>query len=192
MGLAEQAQVEARAWLDPRGAVRAAALRARVERHAGSLAAAASRYDRVVREAQELGEHEVVVDAEIGRSLIALAHGDQHRAYECTTAAAVALETLPGHPLWARYRLAVSAQLAKRGDHMQTWQWLWSANELGLTDADRDVNELANQICNVAKLEGWGNVIRVSAAIAVEQLRRLGDEGEAERLRSDITGFITK
>jgi len=192
LAIANQAQVDARAWLDPEGMVRAAAVRARVERHAGSVDAAAARYDRVVRDASELGLDDVLVEAELGRSLMALARGDQHRAYECTTAAATALEALPGHPLWARYRLAVAGQLAKRGDHMQTWQWLWSAKELGLDDADRDVAELANQILAVARLEGWGNVIRVSAAVAVEQLRRLGAEGEADRLKTDITGFITR
>ena len=191
MAAADRGQAVARAWLDPRGVVRAVGVRARIERQAGS-GAAVSLYDRAVRDAGDLGLHDVVVEAHLGLSMLALAQGDQHAAYEATSAAAAALEALPGHPLWARYRLAVAAQLAKRGDHTQCWQWLWSAKELGLEVAHRDVASLAHDICEMAKEEGWGNVIRVAGDIAVQQLQRLGNKGDADRLRSDITGFINQ
>jgi ATP/maltotriose-dependent transcriptional regulator MalT len=133
------------------------------------------------------------VFAELGLAQLALARDDAHEAYERANGAAAALESLPHHWLWAPYRLVVAALLADRGDHMQTWQWLWSASELGLGDTvDRDTVALLTRVCNVAKLAGWGNVIRVSANLAVEQLERLGDRDGAERVKRDITGIILK
>ncbi len=138
-------------------------------------------------------EPEGVVFAQLGLAQLALARSDAHEAYERANGAAAALEKLPHHWLWAPYRLVVAALLADRGDHMQTWQWLWSASELGLGDTvDRDTVALLTRVCNVAKLAGWGNVIRVSANLAVEQLERLGERDAADRVKRDITGIILK
>jgi hypothetical protein len=188
---ARLAQGLARSWLDPEGVVRAVVVRARAQRHAGAESAG-RRYERAARDAEALGLRELQVECHLGLSLLALHQGDQHAAYQATSAAAEVLEALPGHPLWARYRLAVAAQLAKRGDHTQTWQWLWSAKELGLEAPHRDIAELATLLCDVAREEVWGNVVRVAGDIAVHQLRRVGDTGSADRLRSDITGFISQ
>lgn len=186
---ADRAQALARAWLDPEGVVLAVLMRAEVQRHAGG-ATAGSLYERAGRDAAALGLASVRVEAWLGQSLLAMARGDAHAAYEATSAASKVLDGLPGHPLWARYRLTVATQLAQRSDHMQTWQWLYSANEIGLEDAHRDVAAMATSLSEVGRTEGWGNVVRLAGDIAVRQLKRLGNEGDADRLRSDITGFI--
>ncbi len=163
-----------------------------VSRQAGDAAAAEAAYRAYLAfPGSEDPEGRVV--AGLGLAQVALSRGDVREAYERANDAAAALEKLPNHWLWAPYRLVVAAQLADRKDHMQTWQWLWSASELGLGDTvDRDTAALLTRVCNVAKVEGWGNVIRVAAKLAIDQLERLGEPEEARRVKTDITGIIRK
>lgn len=163
-----------------------------VRRQRGDAAGAEAAY-RAYLAFEGAEEPEGQVICELGLAQLALSRSDAHEAYERANAAAQALEKLPHHWLWASYRLVVAALLADWGDHMQTWQWLWSASELGLGDTvDRDTVHLLTRVCNVAKLSGWGNVIRVSANLAVEQHERLGERAAARRVKQDISGIILK
>ena len=64
--------------------------------------------------------------------------------------------------------------LARRGDHENTWTWLWSASELGLGDTvDLDVARDLLSICRIARRYGWVNVLRVAGKLARQQFEHL-------------------
>lgn len=139
--------------------------------------------DRALRE----GATELAVASALGRAQLALDQGELGVAYEQTTLAASALDELPGHWLWASYRLVVATLLAHRRDHTSTWQWLWSAQEVGLGETvDRDTADGLVAICEVAAEAGWANVVRLAGKIGTEQLERLNDEEGATRLKQKV------
>jgi tetratricopeptide (TPR) repeat protein len=144
------------------------------------------RAERIYRDILPLGG-ELAVDAALGLAQTSLDSGDQVAAYEHTRQAAQSLESLPGHPAWARYRIVVAALLALRRDHTQTWQWLWSAQQVGLAETtDRDHASCLVILSEVAAEAGWGNVLRLAGKLAAEQLERLQDEARATRLRHRV------
>jgi tetratricopeptide (TPR) repeat protein len=145
-----------------------------------------ARAERIYRDCLRLGG-EIAVDAALGLAQSSLEAGDQAAAYEHTRQAVGVLEGLPGHPAWARYRIVVAALLALRRDHTQTWQWLWSAQEVGLAETtDRDHASCLILLSEVAAEARWGNVLRLAGKLAAEQLERLQDEARATRLRHRV------
>jgi tetratricopeptide (TPR) repeat protein len=145
-----------------------------------------ARAERIYRDCLPLGG-ELAVEAALGLAQSSLDAGDQASAYESTRLAAQGLEGMPGHPAWARYRIVVAALLALRRDHTQTWQWLWSAQEVGLAETtDRDHASCLIILSEVAAEAGWGNVLRLAGKLAAEQLERLQDEARATRLRHRV------
>ncbi|MEQ1568245.1 MAG: hypothetical protein ABMA64_21580, partial [Myxococcota bacterium] len=160
-------------------------------RHRDALDRARLRYDLASEWTERAGSFELVVQLALGRAQLALAHGDLAGAYEQTRRAAAGLDQRPGHPLWGPYRLVVATLLAHRRDHTQTWQWLWSAQEVGVADTvDRDAALCLTQICEVAAEAGWGNVLRLAGKLGAEQWERLQDEARATRLQQRVANAL--
>jgi hypothetical protein len=109
--------------------------------------------------------------------------------------AALHLNKVPGHWLWAPYRLVVAALLALRHDEDQTYRWLWSASELGLGDTvDHDIASFLTIICRVAHEQRWINVMKVAGKLAVsqwERLRLVDQAREIGALSRDLLGGVS-
>ena len=134
-------------------------------------------------ERQNLFEQAIVAHLKLAQ--VALAQEDLSGVYEHANAAAAVLEKVQGHWLWAPYRLLVATMLALRGDHENTYRWLWSAQELGLGDTvDHDYATLLTVICHVAQRRKWTNALRVAGKLAVGQWDRLEQPAKAEHIRS--------
>jgi tetratricopeptide (TPR) repeat protein len=133
-------------------------------------------YDIVAGWADRHAVFEAGVVARLGLAQLALANEDLDAAYEPARAASVALKAVPGHVLWAPYRLVVAEQLARRGDMERTWQWLYGASELGLGDAvDIDVALLLTGLWERATAAGWTTIARHAHRLARAQWEGLGD-----------------
>jgi serine/threonine protein kinase/tetratricopeptide (TPR) repeat protein len=110
----------------------------------------------------------------LGLAQIALLDDDLQAMYEQARLASDHLNKVPGHWLWAPYRLVVATLLALRGDEENTYGWLWSAKELGLADTvDHDIAYYLTIICHVAHQKKWVNVMKVAGKLAIGQWERL-------------------
>jgi serine/threonine protein kinase/tetratricopeptide (TPR) repeat protein len=117
---------------------------------------------------------EAAIFARLGLAQVALLQDDLQAMYEQSLAASQHLAKVPGHWLWAPYRLVVATLLALRNDEEQTYRWLWSAAELGLADTvDHDIAYALTVICHVAHQRKWLNVMKVAAKLATSQWERL-------------------
>ncbi len=160
---------------------------AELARWSGDLARAQALYEEHARAVRTLGRFEDGIFSSLGLALVALERDDLDTAYDQTRQAAARLDRFPGHFTWPIYRLVVATLLARRRDHTQTWQWLWSASELGLGDTvELDAARCLQTICTIAAEEGWANVIRVAGKLAVSQLEQLGLPDEAKAVQVDV------
>ncbi|MCB9684447.1 MAG: hypothetical protein H6735_05345 [Alphaproteobacteria bacterium] len=142
---------------------------------------------RIEEAAEAADDVDIGAEAAITRAVQLLAADDLDAAYDAERQAAARLERAPGHHLWGRYRLAVAVLLALRGDHTQTWQWLWSAQEQAVAlGADLQVAWCLERLVSVAAERRWGNVLRLAGQLGVEQLDRLGQEERAQSLRDQV------
>lgn len=132
-------------------------------------------------------KREMAIMAEFGIGMVALARDDLIDLYERTNSVSRMLAEMPAHWLWATYRLLVSAMLAHRQDEQQTYTWLWSASELGISDVvDEDIAYLLTDITAIAIREDWRNVLRVAGRLAVQQLRKLKDPDGARFVKEQM------
>lgn len=132
-------------------------------------------------------KREMAILAEFGIGMVALARDDLIDLYERTNAVSRMLAEMPAHWLWATYRLLVAAMLAHRGDEQQTYTWLWSASELGISDVvDEDIAYLLTDITAIAIREDWRNVLRVAGRLAIEQLEKLKDPDGAAFVKDQM------
>ncbi|MCA9489090.1 MAG: hypothetical protein KC621_04190 [Myxococcales bacterium] len=160
-------------------------LAAQLSAEQGRSQEALTALERIEAEAED--DIDIGAEAAITRALQLLAAGDLDAAYDAERQAATRLERAPGHHLWGRYRLAVAVLLALRGDHTQTWQWLWSAQEQAVAlGADLQVAWCLERLVSVATERRWGNVLRLAGQLGVEQLDRLGQEERARALRDQV------
>ncbi|MFT5455145.1 MAG: serine/threonine protein kinase/tetratricopeptide (TPR) repeat protein [Myxococcota bacterium] len=137
--------------------------------------------------AERAHQFESAILSHLGIAHIARGRGDLHGMFASASAASRYLERVPGHWLWATYRLMVATQLAMQGDHATTWQWLWSASELGLGDTvDSDTADCLVAIVEVADTSSWGNVLRVAGKLATDQLEALGQSARLAEVRARL------
>jgi hypothetical protein len=131
------------------------------------------------------------VSSSLGLARLTLHQGQLSAAHEHTRRAADWLGREPGHPMWGAYRLVVAALLARRGEHTQTWQWLWSAHEANaIAGVERDTAACLTVICDAAVDAGWGNVVRLAGKLALDQLEKLDDEAGAARLQRRVANAL--
>src|SRR5690606_22649453 len=88
---------------------------------------AAAIYGAHARWAERQGVFEGAISAHLLLAHVSLLEEDLAGMYASAQAAARHLEQVPGHWLWAAYRLVVATMLALRNDADQTYRWLWSA-----------------------------------------------------------------
>lgn len=132
-------------------------------------------YESYLQWAERQGVFEGAIFALLGLAHLAINQNDLHAAHGYASEAVTHLNKVPAHWLWATYRLVVATLLAKRGDELQTWQWLWSASELGLADTvDSDAADCLELIRAIAQQRGWSKVLRLASKLAESQRQRLG------------------
>jgi tetratricopeptide (TPR) repeat protein len=157
----------------------------------GDLRRAQRGYDACAEWADRTDAIDAGIASSLGLARLALQQGALTAAYDHTRRAADWLGREPGHPLWGAYRLVVATLVARRGDHTQTWQWLWSTQEAGAVNAiDRDTAACLVMICDAAAEAGWGNVMKLAGKLGLEQLERLGDEAGATRLKHRVSSAL--
>jgi len=158
-----------------------------VLRRRGEYDEASKIYTEHARWAELHKKREAAIFAELGLAMVALHRGDMADLYERTNAVSRNLAGMPAHWLWATYRLVVAAMLAHRGDEKQTYTWIWSASELGISDVvDEDIAYLLVDITAIAVRSDWRNVVRVAGKHAHHQLERLGDPEGATFVKSQM------
>jgi len=158
-----------------------------LHRHRNELDRARSGYQECLRWAIRTESFEAEIFAHLGVAMLALEADDLPAAHAAASDVVVQLNRVPGHWLWAAYRLIVAAMMARRGRQRDTWEWLWSAKEIGLGDTvDRDQGRCLEVICEEAYERGWPRVLRVSSQLGVVQLEALGLLDGAARLREKL------
>ena len=141
-----------------------------VHRLRGEFDRARRAYEAHVHWAEREHLFEAAIVGHLRLAHVALLQDDQMAMYKHAVGASLHLERVPGHWLWASYRLSVATQLALREDEDQTYRWLWSAAELGLADTiDHDIAYMLTIICHVASSHQWLNVMKVSSKLASGQ-----------------------
>ena len=161
-------------------------------RHSGDLVRAEEVYERHAKWAERQHVFEGSIFAHMGLAMVGIAQNDMLKVYEQGNQCVRYLDKVPGHWLWAVYRLIVATMLAIRGDEARTYQWLWNANELGLgdtVDADTALNLM--RIFDVACENQWSNVVRVAGKLAVGQLERLGLRQDARAVKRRMTEALS-
>lgn len=151
------------------------------------MARVRGQYDRArqlyaahVRWAERANLAEPAIFSRLGAAMAALMVDDAQAMYEQSLAASEHLARIPGHWLWAPYRLVVATMLALRRDEAETYRWLWSASELGLGDTvDHDHAHLLTTLCAVAQQQRWVNVVKLASKLAIAQWERLGHPEQA-------------
>ncbi len=177
---AERVLRESLTGADQMGAL-AAAMEARlglahVCRQRGAEAEARALYTLVIDWADRQGAFEAGVTARLGLAEVCLATGAETEAREHAREAGARLKPVPGHSLWAPYRLVVAEQLAVRKDMERCWQWLYAATELGLADTvDIDVANLLTRLAERGRILGWTSVTKHCTRLALAQWEALGD-----------------
>ncbi|TNE91336.1 MAG: tetratricopeptide repeat protein [Deltaproteobacteria bacterium] len=140
-------------------------------------------YESCARWAERQHVFESAIFAHLSLAHLALLEDDLSKMYVHASNAAVHLRSVPGHWLWASYRLVVATLLALRDDGEETYRWLWSAHELGLGDTvDQDVAYFLTVLAHVCASKGWPNPTRIATKLAVDQWTRLGRPREAARV----------
>jgi tetratricopeptide (TPR) repeat protein len=164
---------------------------AEVARRRGDLDRAVRIYNDHRRWASMHQKREAAIFAELGLAMVALQKDDLDELYDRSNAVSRELAGMPAHWLWATYRLVVAAMLAHRGDEEQTYTWIWSASELGISDVvDEDIAYLLTDITAIAVRQDWRNVVRVAGKHAYDQLRRLGDPEGARFVKQQMDSTL--
>lgn len=157
-----------------------------LERVQGDLQRARRMYGEHI--AWATGQHafEEQITGHMGMALLALSDENIDEAYEQAQEMVVLLEQVPGHWLWASYRLVVATLLALRGEPGPAWEWLWSAEELGIRDTvDMDTAWCLERILAVSdgRSDRWDRVRKLAAKLVVPQLYHLGRPEDARRIQ---------
>ncbi|MCO4744056.1 MAG: tetratricopeptide repeat protein [Proteobacteria bacterium] len=140
-------------------------------------------YESCARWAERQHVFDNAIVAHLSLAHVALLEDNLSEMFVHASNAAVHLQSVPGHWLWASYRLVVATLLALRDDPEETYKWLWSASELGLGDTvDQDVAYFLTVLVHVSASKNWVNPTRVAAKLASEQWTRLGRPREAARV----------
>ncbi len=170
-------------------AMEARRLGADVMRRAGDLDRAQRAYDVHARWAQRQAALDEAVLNDLGAARLAIARHEIERGITITRAVSERLRPIPGHWLWAPYRLTVAELLAMRGDGDKAWQWLYAASQLGLGDVvERDRAVSLTAIAKVANERGWTVMGRAAARLAGPLWEALGGDASAEALKAWVTG----
>lgn len=163
-----------------------------VHRLRGEFDRARKAYEAHVHWAERERLFEAAIVGHLRLAHVALLQDDQMGMYNHAVGASAHLEKVPGHWLWASYRLAVATHLALREDEDQTYRWLWSAAELGLADTiDHDIAYELTIICHVAADQRWVNVMKVASKLASTQwaaLRLPDQQAEVAALAAGVLG----
>ena len=158
-----------------------------VARLRGDRAAALAAYEAASAFADRADAIDIGIRANLGLARLEMATGTLPVASSHARRAGDWLSREPGHPLWGAFRLMVSSVVAQRGEEKQTWQWLWSAQELGVAEGiDRDIAASLVTISEAAAKQRWSKIVRLAGKLAVEQLERLSDEAGATRLKQQV------
>lgn len=121
------------------------------------------------------------------------AAGERDDAQRQARAAVAGLSSWPRHPVWAPWRLLGAVWLAEGGDHTQTWQWLWAAQEAGLsTLGDEDTADDLERLVDAAIARGWGNVLRLGGKLAADLLGRQRATARADALAHRVAGALQR
>jgi len=141
--------------------------------------------------AERRGLFEAKIIASLQLALAAMLDRNLEGMYHYANRAATSLRGVPGHWLWAHYRLVVATTLAWRRDQEGTYSWLWSASELGLGDVvSHDTVTFLRAICDCAERFGWPDVMRVSGRLLVDQWTRLGYPAAAAQVSRRIQTVV--
>ena len=159
-----------------------------LHRARGDFARARQVYQACARWAERQNVFDRAILAHLSLAHIALLEDDLAAMYRHAHHAAEHLERVPGHWLWARYRLVVATLLVLRKDRDEAYRWLWSAAELGIGDTvDQDNAYFLTVLVHVAASMGWPNIVTVAGKLAREQWERLGRLREAARVERAIS-----
>jgi tetratricopeptide (TPR) repeat protein len=160
---------------------------AEVYRARGDLTRARPIYENHLGWSSREGNFEGAIFAHLGLGMCSLRERNLHSIHKHAEEAASVLEQVPGHWLWATYRLMVASMLALREDEKQTYQWLWSASELGIRDiADVDVAENLALLVQIGAEHGWLDVVRLAGKLGVQQYERLQQKQQEVALREKV------
>jgi hypothetical protein len=136
---------------------------------------------------------DITIQSALRRAFLFLDIGDLRAVHSQATEACTWLESVPGHWLWATYRLVVAAYVAQGEDEEVLWQWLWQASELGLKDTvDRDNTDALLRIADRASHMGWSKSLQLTSSLLLPQIKCLQQAEFRERLagiglrRSDV------
>jgi tetratricopeptide (TPR) repeat protein len=156
-----------------------------VARRGGEFDRARRLYEAHVAWAERQSAFEAGILGCLGAARLALAESDVAHAFSWAERAHQQLARAQGHWSWASYRLLVAQILARRSDEKATFQWLWSAQELGLGDiVDPDVADALAEIARVAREQRGGNTLRVAGKLAISQYDRLGRAEAAREIQA--------
>jgi len=126
---------------------------------------------------------ETTIQAALRRAFLFLELGDLRAVHSQATEACTWLESVPGHWLWATYRLVVATYVAHGEDEEVLWQWLWQASELGLKDTvDRDNTDGLLRIAERASTMGWSKTLQLTSSLLLPQIKCLQQSEFRERL----------
>lgn len=141
--------------------------------------------------AERRGVFEARVVASLQLALVALFDQNVNGMYDMANRAAEPLQTVPGHWLWAHYRLVVATILAWRRDGDGTYAWLWNAADLGLGDVvSHDTVTFLRAICDCAERFGWPKVMRVCGRLLIDQWQRLGYPDAAAQVGRRVRAVV--
>ena len=153
-------------------------------RRTGDPERAGRLYDAQIEWAERQDLLEPAVLGCLGAGRLALAEGNVRRAHTFLSRAHDHLQRVPGHWLWAGYRLSVAQMLARRQDEKATFQWLWSASEVGLGDSvEIDTADALREIAAAAAGLGWASSVRLAGKLAIAQYERLGQDAVAREIQ---------
>ena len=157
-------------------------------RRTGDLDRASRLYEAQIEWALRHELLEPAVMGCVGATRLALAQGHLHRAHEWVERAHGQLARVSGHWLWATYRLCVAQIMARRANETVTFQWLWSASELGLGDSvEVDIADSLFEIAGAAATHRWPNTLRLAGKLAIAQYERLGQDDRVVVLKDWVS-----
>jgi tetratricopeptide (TPR) repeat protein len=160
---------------------------AEVYRNRGDVERARPIYENHLVWSIRQGNFEGAIFAHLGLGMACMRERNIHGVFKHAEEAASFLEKVPGHWLWATYRLMVASMLALRDDEKQTYEWLWSASELGLNDiADIDVAENLHLLVEIGSDNHWSEVVRLAGKLGMVQFERLQQADKVGLIRSRL------